>query len=279
MTIIEITDLFGNKIQISDRKNVLKSLNSGVASTKPLSAFIIIGNEKVNDPSRAELVTTYGEYCLDSIEKIKHAKKGNPLTFKLIDNRHGFSLYEILNHALFTHVKVVPNIKNGDVFNAYHGQSSKRGVVWKGDLIKSLALSGISKTRYVISKQKEKKGACELSYAYGKEDAKSQISQLESEGFIAKKLTKMNAQIFKLAISIDGYAKPVLAECVSFENTASRVDNIDFDPDYEGVAPTSHELVSINELAFIIKCKINNGESYCSNVAPGYSFELLPYDY
>jgi hypothetical protein len=51
----------------------------------------------------------------------------------------GYSDYDVLGHPQGIYrIKILPDLKHGDIFNAYSGESTKNGVVWLGSIEKSL---------------------------------------------------------------------------------------------------------------------------------------------
>lgn len=62
--------------------------------------------------------------------------------FKLISSEHGFDDYDVQGHDVIHRICVPHSIRKGGIFNVYHGDSSKSGFVWQGDLPKSMAHPG-----------------------------------------------------------------------------------------------------------------------------------------
>jgi hypothetical protein len=51
----------------------------------------------------------------------------------------GYTDYDVLGHPQGIYrIKILPDLKIGDIFNAYSGESTKNGVVWLGSIEKSL---------------------------------------------------------------------------------------------------------------------------------------------
>jgi len=51
----------------------------------------------------------------------------------------GYSDYDVLGHPQGIYrIKILPDLKVGDTFSAYSGESTKNGVVWLGSIEKSL---------------------------------------------------------------------------------------------------------------------------------------------
>lgn len=54
-------------------------------------------------------------------------------------NDHGYADYDVEGHPQgIRRVKILPNMKKGERFNAYSGRSSKNGVEWLGSIEKTL---------------------------------------------------------------------------------------------------------------------------------------------
>lgn len=66
-------------------------------------------------------------------------------TITLIDNQHGYDDFDIKGHSAGIYRAKVPhNIKQGEVFGIYHGNGTKQGLFWLGDIDSSLAsLTGL----------------------------------------------------------------------------------------------------------------------------------------
>lgn len=61
------------------------------------------------------------------------------VSLTLVDSSHGYADYDVEGHAQgIRRVKICPDLKPGEMFNAYFGNSSKAGVVWLGTIEKSL---------------------------------------------------------------------------------------------------------------------------------------------
>lgn len=58
---------------------------------------------------------------------------------KLHSSAHGFRDYDVIGHPTLRRACVPLNIRRGENFNVYHGESSKSGTKWLGNLEKSLA--------------------------------------------------------------------------------------------------------------------------------------------
>ncbi|MEZ3187016.1 hypothetical protein HZR81_19095 [Pseudomonas sp. LM13] len=54
---------------------------------------------------------------------------------RLIDAAHGFQDFDVEGYADLRRVCVPFGIKKGESFNVYHGENSKPGAVWTGDLM------------------------------------------------------------------------------------------------------------------------------------------------
>ncbi|MDU8351054.1 hypothetical protein RYA05_03990 [Pseudomonas syringae pv. actinidiae] len=57
----------------------------------------------------------------------------------LVTSEHGFHDYDVKDHPVLRRACVPVDIKKGQRFNVYFGESSKAGAVWAGNLEKSLA--------------------------------------------------------------------------------------------------------------------------------------------
>lgn len=67
------------------------------------------------------------------------AQTETPATFGLhAGGSTGYLDIDIEMSGVRARVVFSPNIKQGEIFNVYYGESSKGGAVWAGDLIKSL---------------------------------------------------------------------------------------------------------------------------------------------
>lgn len=63
----------------------------------------------------------------------------------LISSEHDFFDYNISDAGSIYRACVSATIKVGDIFNIYHGDGKKSGVIWKGSLEKSIELSEVYK--------------------------------------------------------------------------------------------------------------------------------------
>lgn len=66
------------------------------------------------------------------------AKHETTLNIKLHSSEHGFHDYDVIDHPVLRRACVPAGIQKGDHFNVYHGESSKSGAKWLGDLERSL---------------------------------------------------------------------------------------------------------------------------------------------
>jgi hypothetical protein len=69
-------------------------------------------------------------------ETVKHE---TGLIVKLHSSEHGFNDYDVVNHPVLRRACVPAGIRKGDHFNVYHGECSKSGAKWLGDLKSSLS--------------------------------------------------------------------------------------------------------------------------------------------
>lgn len=60
------------------------------------------------------------------------------ISAQLVADEHGYNDYDIAGHACVHRACVPHDMQKGDYFNVYHGESSKSGCRWDGDLISSL---------------------------------------------------------------------------------------------------------------------------------------------
>ncbi|WP_020190744.1 hypothetical protein [Pseudomonas putida] len=67
------------------------------------------------------------------------ATNSEPFQIKLHNSEHGFRDYDVIGHPTLRRACVPLNIRRGENFNVYHGESSKSGTKWLGNLEKSLA--------------------------------------------------------------------------------------------------------------------------------------------
>jgi hypothetical protein len=62
-----------------------------------------------------------------------------PIQLQHVTSVHGYHDYDVIAHPILRRACVPLNIRKGQFFNVYHGESSKTGVKWLGGLEKSLA--------------------------------------------------------------------------------------------------------------------------------------------
>lgn len=62
------------------------------------------------------------------------------LNLHLVSTEHGFRDFDVIDHPVIRRATVASDIRKGDYFNVYHGESSKAGAKWFGNLEKSLAV-------------------------------------------------------------------------------------------------------------------------------------------
>ncbi|HRL95516.1 MAG TPA: hypothetical protein PK873_18445 [Pseudomonas sp.] len=60
------------------------------------------------------------------------------ISAQLVTEEHGYKDFDIAGHPCVHRACVPHDIQKGDYFNVYHGESSKSGCRWDGDLIRSL---------------------------------------------------------------------------------------------------------------------------------------------
>ncbi|GAB0079361.1 hypothetical protein I4I80_02770 [Pseudomonas syringae pv. tomato] len=66
------------------------------------------------------------------------AKDAEGFEVVLFTSDHGYQDYDIKGHSVLRRACVPHDIKKGETFNVYHGESSKSGVKWTGALPDSL---------------------------------------------------------------------------------------------------------------------------------------------
>lgn len=66
------------------------------------------------------------------------------LKTELVNSEHGFDDYDVKGHSSIKRACVPNDIKVGDMFNIYHGESSKSGVIWRGNLPASIKSSNLA---------------------------------------------------------------------------------------------------------------------------------------
>lgn len=66
------------------------------------------------------------------------AESTQSLNLNLVTSEHGFHDYDVNDHPVLRRACVPVDIKKGQRFNVYYGESSKAGAVWTGNLEKSL---------------------------------------------------------------------------------------------------------------------------------------------
>lgn len=69
---------------------------------------------------------------------VANTKNVEELEFVLVTSDHGFQDYDIKGHSVLRRACIPHDIKKGENFNLYHGESSKSGVKWTGALSDSL---------------------------------------------------------------------------------------------------------------------------------------------
>ena len=67
------------------------------------------------------------------------ATNSEPFQIKLHNSEHGFQDYDVIGHPTLRRACVPLGIRRGENFNVYHGESSKSGTKWLGNLEMSLA--------------------------------------------------------------------------------------------------------------------------------------------
>lgn len=67
------------------------------------------------------------------------ATNSEPFQIKLHRSAYGFRDYDVIGHPTLRRACVPLNIRRGENFNVYHGESNKSGTKWLGSLEKSLA--------------------------------------------------------------------------------------------------------------------------------------------
>lgn len=60
------------------------------------------------------------------------------LNLELVTSEHGFHDYDVVGHPALRRACVPLDIRKGELFNVYHGESSKSGAKWLGNLKLSL---------------------------------------------------------------------------------------------------------------------------------------------
>tara|TARA_R110000850_G_scaffold162776_2_gene287605 strand:- start:101 stop:355 length:255 start_codon:yes stop_codon:yes gene_type:complete len=60
------------------------------------------------------------------------------ITAQLVTEEHGYKDFAIAGHASVHRACVPHTIQKGEYFNVYHGESSKSGCLWDGELTSSL---------------------------------------------------------------------------------------------------------------------------------------------
>ncbi|GIC77640.1 hypothetical protein [Moritella sp. F3] len=136
---VNILDLYGNKITVTDIEAAIKQAKGGSGideiSQRPFKLVNGISRE-IED--REDEYSTVGEYWSDALVKLINLKTGIKTTCVLTCNKHGFNDYDILEHETIRRACVPHGIKKGETFNVYYDESSKSGVIWGGELIESL---------------------------------------------------------------------------------------------------------------------------------------------
>ena len=72
------------------------------------------------------------------MSRTAEAKNVEGLEIVLVTSDHGYQDYDIKGNSVLRRACVPHDIKKGDTFNVYHGESSKAGVKWTGKLADSL---------------------------------------------------------------------------------------------------------------------------------------------
>jgi len=132
-----IIDLYGNTIEITHLEDAISQAKGGSSVTVTQSPFSLESGNSVDIKGREDELSTLGEYWTDALEKLNNLKKGIETTWSLACNKYGFNEYDV-THPIIHRAKVLHGIKNGDIFNAYYGESSKTGLVWQGTLTQSI---------------------------------------------------------------------------------------------------------------------------------------------
>jgi hypothetical protein len=75
------------------------------------------------------------------------ATNSKQFQIKLHSSAHGFRDYDVIGHPTLRRACVPLNIRRGENFNVYHGESSKSGTKWLGNLETSLAAWGANRLK------------------------------------------------------------------------------------------------------------------------------------
>lgn len=84
---------------------------------------------------------------LNSIQAANDWFAEYPIRYKLVSTKNGYKDYNVIGHHTLRRLKVPNNVKINDVINMYHGESTKTGLIWKGDILSSIqnAISVLNK--------------------------------------------------------------------------------------------------------------------------------------
>lgn len=75
-----------------------------------------------------ELIKCHQQLNSENVEM----KKTLEMAFELVSSEHGNLDFNVINSAPIHRVVIPQDIKCGDIFNLYHGESSKAGISWVG---------------------------------------------------------------------------------------------------------------------------------------------------
>lgn len=79
-----------------------------------------------------------GQYRQSVIEDARGEESEGEISAVLCSSDHGFDDFDIAGHPSVRRACVPHDIKAGESFNVYHGESSKGGCRWDGGLVSSL---------------------------------------------------------------------------------------------------------------------------------------------
>lgn len=78
------------------------------------------------------------KYQQSLIEDARDEDSEGIISAELSSSEHGFDDFDVAGHPCVHRACVRHDIQVGDVFNVYHGESSKSGLVWDGSLLSAL---------------------------------------------------------------------------------------------------------------------------------------------
>ena len=133
----EIEDLFGNKIEITSVDEAIELASTWDSVHYNTTPFYLKDGVQCPIPGRGNEIIPLALYWEDSLSKLRNLKNGIKTSCTLATNKNGY--YDFcVSHSDINRACVPKDIQIDDQFNVYHGESSKSGIKWKGDLLSSI---------------------------------------------------------------------------------------------------------------------------------------------